>query len=248
MKVIRNILYFLGVLLLLQAIKALLGKSGFVSYFFWAMILSCLQYLLIAGSILILLVAWLFQKKFSGKKKWMVSGGIVLAIFIGLESLFTFWLNHPKYIPGFMESSYKFYYDSYDRRVIQFERDHAGYDSSLFYKLKQSAVFNYKNREFDNAFITNSLGTRDDENSLLAPEVICLGDSYIMGWGVDQQESVPQQLEKLSGMKVLNAGISSYGTAREMILLNKINTSALTFLIIQYCENDTQENDAYRNN
>jgi len=40
--------------------------------------------------------------------------------------------------------------------------------------------------EFTNEVRVNHLGVRDDEASLVAPDVIVIGDSHAMGWGVDQ--------------------------------------------------------------
>jgi lysophospholipase L1-like esterase len=107
----------------------------------------------------------------------------------------------------------------------------------------------FETNEFKTSVSANSKGLRDDESSLQRPAIICLGDSYTMGWGVEHAESYAQRLERLSGQKVLNAGIASYGTARQMILLRELDTSALTHLVIQYCSNDYHENNQYiRNN
>lgn len=46
-------------------------------------------------------------------------------------------------------------------------------------------------------------------------------------------------------MRVLNAAISSYGTARELLLLKRTQTTQLKYLIIQYCNNDFKENVTY---
>ena len=91
----------------------------------------------------------------------------------------------------------------------------------------------------------NSLGVRDDEASLASPRIIVAGDSYAMGWGVDQEKTFAQLLEKETGTRVLNAGISSYGTAREMALLKRVDLSRLAFLIIQYSDNDYIENKGF---
>lgn len=69
-----------------------------------------------------------------------------------------------------------------------------------------------------------------------------------MGCGVEQDETFAQIIEKYTGLKVLNAAISSYGTVREMKCLNRINTSNLKYLIIQYCENDYYENKSFYEN
>jgi hypothetical protein len=47
---------------------------------------------------------------------------------------------------------------------------------------------------------------------------------------------------------VLDAGISSYGTAREMELLKQLDRSRLKYLMIQYYWNDDGENAAYVRN
>jgi hypothetical protein len=151
-------------------------------------------------------------------------------------------------LPSFLIDAFDYYYNTYDRNIIQFDSNSSVYDPKLFYTLKPNARFNYSNAEFDNPFATNSMGVRDDENSLNKPPVICLGDSYGMGWGVDQDSTYAQQLERLSGKKVLNAAISSYGTAREIINLGRLDTSGLTHLIIQYYENDFEENTEYLKN
>jgi uncharacterized protein YbaR (Trm112 family) len=89
------------------------------------------------------------------------------------------------------------------------------------------------------------MGTRDSERSLVAPEVIFIGDSYTLGWGVNQSDAFPQQFAALTGKKTLNAGISSYGTAREMLLLQRLITRDTRHIVLQYCFNDLQENRQY---
>src|SRR5258706_285807 len=51
-----------------------------------------------------------------------------------------------------------------------------------------------------------------------------------------------QLIEKKSGRRVVNMGISSYGTVRELRLLDRVDVSKATHLIIQYCGNDIYEN------
>jgi hypothetical protein len=72
-----------------------------------------------------------------------------------------------------------------------------------------------------------------------------VGDSYAMGWGVNQDETFGEVLQKKSGLKVLNTAVASYGTAREMLVLRRLDTSRLRYLIIQYCENDQEENKEF---
>lgn len=117
----------------------------------------------------------------------------------------------------------------------------ARFDEGLFYTLKPGR-FTFSNREFSVGFDVNPLGVRDDDLSLRAPEIVVLGDSYAMGWGVEQHEAFASVLEVQTGHTVLNAGVSSYGTPRELRMLDRIDTSRLRTLVIQYCVNDAGEN------
>ncbi len=128
--------------------------------------------------------------------------------------------------------------------IVQFNPDCSRYDSELTYTLKEGECI-FKNKEFSTKYNINHLGLRDDEESLVKPEIIVLGDSYAMGWGVNQDQSFPSIIEKELGLKTLNAGISSYGTAREYLLFNKLDISNLKYLIIQYCSNDFLENQIF---
>jgi hypothetical protein len=137
-----------------------------------------------------------------------------------------------------------YYWHSPYRQVIQFDLECSIYDPELFYRLKPGPC-SHSGLRFKNAYSINSLGVRDDEESLAAPEVICIGDSHTMGWGVDQQDTYSQLIERQSGRRVLNMGMSSYGTAREMILLGRADLSRLKVLVVQYNDNDLPENLKY---
>lgn len=146
-------------------------------------------------------------------------------------------------LPSFLKSYIK--YNVTD--IIQNKEECAKYDKELFYTLKPgNCIFNIA--ESSEAYSINSLGVRDDEKSLDKPEILFLGDSFTMGWGVSNEDTYAQIVENKTGMKVLNAGISSYGTAREMGLLKRIDTSNLKYLIIQYCPNDHEENLSFLKN
>ena len=136
------------------------------------------------------------------------------------------------------------FYRSHEGHIIQYEVDCARFDPTLAYTLRPGAC-EFENREFKTQVEINSLGLRDDEESLVAPEIIVLGDSFAMGWGVEQEASFPPLLEEKLGRKVLNAGISSFGTARQTILLDRLDMSKLKLLIIQYNDNDFLENDKF---
>ena len=160
-----------------------------------------------------------------------------------LELALGFLLNHPppnsKLLVPIRE-----YYVAADRRIIQYLPTCAYYDEALSYILRPGTC-EFANREFNVHVQINSAGLRDDEKSLLAPNVIILGDSHAMGWGVEAHETFAQLIEQRSHLNVLNAGISSYGTAREVKLLERLDTQSLDWLIIQYAANDAGENSQF---
>jgi hypothetical protein len=162
---------------------------------------------------------------------------VVLVFFAGLELALNYLMNNPDKCPDKLKNTIKEYYRGYDTFFIQQEKEMAQYDASLFYTLKPGE-FTFYNREFSTPYVVNSIGVRDDEESLNYPKIVMVGDSYGMGWGVDQDKTYASLVEQEIGIKVLNTAISSYGTPREMEILNRVKTDSMEYLIIQYCPND----------
>ena len=130
------------------------------------------------------------------------------------------------------------------RDIVQLDDTHARYDPELVYTL-QPGAFMFSNVEFSTQYVVNSLGLRDNQRSLAQPEIVVAGDSYAMGWGVQQEESFPELLERRTGRVVLNSGIASYGTVRERRLLDRVDLTRATTLVVQYDPNDFAENDEF---
>lgn len=138
------------------------------------------------------------------------------------------------YISGFMN-------------CIQYDRTASQFDGSLQYILKPGSHA-FTNWEFNTRVDVNRKGLRDSEQNLQSPEVIFLGDSYTMGWGVEEKNSFVRQFANATGKRCLNAGISSYGTAREYLMLNRMSLDSCKLLVIQYHENDLLENYMFFHN
>jgi hypothetical protein len=133
--------------------------------------------------------------------------------------------------------------------IIQDDPVCSRYDPELRVTLKPGVVCRFSNQEFDTVVRANALGLRDSDEALRAPDIIVLGDSFAMGWGVDDRKTFAKLLERRSGLRVLNAGMSGYDTVSEMLMLKRLDTSRLKYLIIQYCINDYPPNrDFYRSN
>jgi hypothetical protein len=130
------------------------------------------------------------------------------------------------------------------RDVIQFNRHFASYSPDLGYVLRPGSEGVHSSLEYSNAFKINSFGVRDDENSLDNPRLVFLGDSFTMGWGVDENQTYADLTGRKLGVNTLNAGISSYGTYREMLIFSKIKRDSVDLVVLQYCDNDREENEA----
>ena len=130
------------------------------------------------------------------------------------------------------------------RDVVQFNRQFSRYSPDLGYTLRPGSEGYHQDLEYKNKFSINKSGLRDDDNSLINPKIIFLGDSFTMGWGIDQNKTYAHLTGQMTGVKSLNAGISSYGTYREMLLLSKLQRDSCKVLVIQYCDNDLEENTA----
>jgi hypothetical protein len=182
------------------------------------------------------------RKSLKDRLIFIVYNLTILLVFIGLsEALLAYWISSPSKIPTVILPAFRAYYTEHLRSAIQMEPNCAQYDQELFYTLKPGTC-SFTNAEYNTTVRVNSLGIRDDEESLKSPEVVLLGDSFTMGWGVEQDSTFESHLERNLGTKVLNAGISSYGTVRELKLLKRLPTNRLKTLVIQYHDSDLIEN------
>lgn len=79
----------------------------------------------------------------------------------------------------------------------------------------------HERSEFSTEVLVNSIGLRGPEVAPRSPEalrVLCVGDSFTWGWGVEGSEAYPARLEQMleehypnRHVEVLNAGVPGYG-------------------------------------
>jgi hypothetical protein len=73
--------------------------------------------------------------------------------------------------------------------------------------------------------------------------IAVIGDSFAMGYGVNDDETFAAVLEKDLGRPVYNLGVASYATWRELRRLEKSGLiPRVDTVIVQYCNNDFGEN------
>jgi len=174
----------------------------------------------------------------------------VLCILTLAESAMWYMVRHPSMLKRMshkLQNSFSYLYIQGERKVMQYLEGCGRHSLDFGYTLKPG-TFIFTEIEFSNSYFINSLGVRDTESALRGPEIIVLGDSFALGWGVNQDETFSVLIGKKTGLKTLNTSIPSFGTVREMLMLRKIDRSKLKYLIIQYCGDDYDENLRYYQN
>lgn len=165
-----------------------------------------------------------------------------------IEGIIAYVLSHPEMLAakdgsvGRPLALARNYYMRKDRQIVQFTPDCAVYDPQVTYTLKPSSRCAIANREYTVEYAANRAGVRDSDAALENPAVVFAGDSHAMGWGVAGADSFPQVVGRDLGLPVLNTAVSSYGTARELALVERLKLPGFKALVIQYCDNDYEEN------
>lgn len=116
-----------------------------------------------------------------------------------------------------------------------------------------------KEKEYIQRFSLNSLGFRDKEHTAKKADnvfrIICLGDSFTWGAGVEEDKTYPRELERnLNGnainikYEVFNWGVSAWGTSQQFLCLKE---QALSYnpdlVILQYYKGNDFLDNMYSN-
>lgn len=128
-------------------------------------------------------------------------------------------------------------YNSYEEGIF-------AYDQGLRVKLMKP---NFETTNFYYGYFwnhkTNQFGFRDDDTSTTT-DIVILGDSFIYGHGVEQNETLDYYLEDFSKLEVANLGIMGIGTYESMILLNKFGVNYQPdYVVFFFFYNDLHELD-----
>lgn len=248
MNIAKSIIWSIVLYVFLQVLIVAMDRVSPNTTLFHQTLLQAMQWMIILWLVFVILFGWLFYRKKTTRRPFVKMLLVFLALIALGEILCVLALRNPSSIPNFAMRAFNQYYIHINRNVIQVVEDCSEYDANLYYRLHPNNTCTFSNVEFSNKIVSNKAGLRDDDASLIAPEIISLGDSYTLGWGVEQNECYPAKLESMTGKKVLNAGMSSFGTAREMKMLSMLDTSNLKYITIQYCANDIDENESYYKN
>jgi hypothetical protein len=125
------------------------------------------------------------------------------------------------------------------------------YDPVLGWKGLSNAEGTLITTESETEVRVNSVGLRDQEYDLTKPDgvtrIAVLGDSFVWGYGVEQDENFPAMLEtqlNTAGypVEVLNFGLTGYGTDQHYLAyLEQARAYEPDIVILAFYENDVLE-------
>ena len=122
------------------------------------------------------------------------------------------------------------------------------YDSKIAY-VPAEGFCRWKNLEFDTILTFTKYFRKNNNYEQISddlPAIAVLGDSYSMGWGVNDNETFSAILEKKLNRKVYNFGVSGYGTYQEILrFIHSPYYKKINNIIIQYHINDLETNYAF---
>ena len=135
-----------------------------------------------------------------------------------------------------------YYLNSGIRNIWQSNPNCTEYDKDLIFVPKKTEC-SFNNPEFNTKVSFDSNGRFSKHPNSNTKGIVVLGDSFAMGWGVNDNETFSAILEQKINRPVYNLAVSGYGTQRELIRLKKSNIlEKIDTIILQYCYNDVGEN------
>jgi len=116
------------------------------------------------------------------------------------------------------------------------------HDPVLGQRLKRSFRCVRETPEFRMRFSSNSLGWRGPEPAGVGAEILFLGDSFTMGYGVDDGLEFPQLLARRLGASVVNMGVGGTGHDHwPRLLRGEARTLGPRVVVLQLCSNDVTD-------
>lgn len=116
-------------------------------------------------------------------------------------------------------------------------------EESYAYKLKPGTC-SLNNIEYRTTQQIDANGFRNPDETFYQADTVAIGDSHTFGLGVNDEATLSRQLTDHHGIKTLSLGVPTYSTFRELETLRQYAPYAKN-VILQYCDNDFEENRAY---
>jgi hypothetical protein len=136
-------------------------------------------------------------------------------------------------------------YYLYEVSMWQSQSECVQYDAELLYKPSSGCHFSNKEYSTEVTFSEDGrlITSRSDAP---ARPIFFAGDSDTMGWGVNDDETFAALIASSVDVPVLNLGVSSYGTVREIQHIQRHpRFRDANCIVIQYSWNDFDENEVF---
>lgn len=122
------------------------------------------------------------------------------------------------------------------------------YDAKYGWSHVPNATGRFASFGFDTTVVTNSAGFRGKEVALQkdpsTTRVLVLGDSYVWGFGVQDDEVFTSRMERLcQRVEVVNFGVSGYSTDQQLLLFrDKGSAYGADLVVLVLTANDYEDN------
>jgi hypothetical protein len=137
-------------------------------------------------------------------------------------------------------------YYLYGANLWQNQKDCVQYDDRLLYKPSSGCRFVNKEFSTDLTFSEDGRLTDSTLTSASGRPLFFAGDSDTMGWGVNDDETFPALIASRVEVPVLNLGVASYGTVREVMRIRMHpRFQDANCIVYQYSWNDFDENSVF---
>ncbi len=181
--------------------------------------------------------------KFLGYSFLFLSIYLLVSIFLSITPILLNIIGIGSSNESLLSKQQYYYFRAPMRSIIQGNAGCVQADRNLGYKQKPGDCV-FTNFEFDTLLKFNEYGAIMPKSNLsnIKENIIVVGDSHAMGWGVSYDETFSYILGK-NDYKITNLSMSSYGTEQEVLsaIASEQFTTADT-IIIQYCDNDFGKN------
>jgi lysophospholipase L1-like esterase len=172
------------------------------------------------------------------KKKFILSGLIIITGFLGLE--FVTRAIYPERIARLIGDR-KYYVQTSEIEGLYYELT-PNYDKVYNHINSKGQIVRSVRYRINKDGLRDYFYPREKKDAI---RIICLGDSFTFGYGVDLEQTYPKILEKKLNeihsekYEVINAGVPGYNTGQELILLKeKLIRYEPDIVIIGFCLND----------
>jgi hypothetical protein len=146
-----------------------------------------------------------------------------------------------------LESVARRLYWTYFRPGWQDGKGYTQFDPALVY-IPRPGKSGFRSPDFDVTltFAPDTTRRQPPPADPSAPLVIVAGDSYAMGWGVQDNETYSYLLATRYGWNTINTGVPGYGAPRELLRMQKLGLlKRSTAIVIDFAIKDPKENRAY---